>query len=85
MPVSGLVLTLAENEPAAAAAMAELMADDRVDVGAPIGRRLPVVADTPDAHADKRLHAELRDLDGVESIDVVFVHFDAHTMEESNS
>jgi len=85
MPVSGLVLTLDADPNHARAALAALRADDCIDVGVPVGPRLPVVTDTPDAHADRRLQDRIRSICGVEYIDVVFVHFDAPAAEGSLS
>lgn len=78
MAISGLVVTLADDETAAAGALAALGADPRLTLGERFGRRLAIVADTPSVHADRALWDELRGTPGVTYVDVTFVHLDTH-------
>lgn len=77
MAISGLVVTLAENNDAAEAAVAILRADPRLTLGEQFGRRLALVADTPSVRADRDLWDELRGNPGITNVDVTFVHLDA--------
>lgn len=78
MPVSGLVVTLSNDESTARAAIAWLQVDDRFDIGAAspnTGRRLPVTLDTPNREADKASWEELQAHPGIDFIDVTCVFF----------
>ncbi len=76
MAISGLVVTLAEDDDAAGSAVSKLGADPRLTLGERFGRRLAVVADTPSVHEDRALWDELRGTPGVTYVDVTFVHLD---------
>jgi hypothetical protein len=77
MAISGLVVTLAEDDAAADAAVTMLEGDPRLTLGERFGRRLALVADTPSVHADRALWDELRGNPGITNVDVTFVHLDA--------
>ena len=76
MAISGLVVTLADDQAVADAAVALLKADPRLTIGERFGRRLALVADTPSVPADRSLWDELRQTPGVVYVDVTFVHLD---------
>lgn len=76
MAISGLVVTLAEDDAAADATVTQLRADTRLTLGDRFGRRLALVADTPSIHADRDLWDELRETPGITNVDVTFVHLD---------
>lgn len=73
MTISALVLTLDQQtiEPT----LARLNADPRLELGERRGVRLPVVAETIDCRAGRRLFEQLRDIPGVDFVDVVMVDF----------
>lgn len=76
LAISGLVLTLVEDVAAADRAMTALSRDPRVTVGERYGRRIALVAETPDAASDQSLFDELRMMPGIEHVDVTFVGLD---------
>lgn len=47
-----------------------------IELGHRRGRRVPIVVDSPDRHADQQIWGWLNELPGVVFVDVVFVHFD---------
>jgi len=73
MAISGLVVTLAEDAAIAESAAASLGRDARLTVGDRFGRRLAVVAETPDVASDRDMIDELRMMPGVVYVDVTFV------------
>jgi hypothetical protein len=75
MPTSGLVLT-AERPEHILPILAALAGEQSIAAGEPVGLRLPVVLDTPDKAADKRVWSWLSSLPGVVSIDVAFISWD---------
>lgn len=74
MAISGLVLTIESD--AADDVLTRLRGDDRLTVGERQGHRLPVVAETASAAADRALWEELGAIPGVARVDVASVHFD---------
>ena len=76
MAISGLVVTLADDDAAADAAVARMGADPRLTLGDRFGHRLAVVVDTPSVDADRALWDELRQMSGVTFVDVTFVYLD---------
>lgn len=79
MPISGLVITLAEDPQAAELAKQAVRGHPRFTCEAmPDPRRLPAVLDTPDRHTDREDWDWLNALDGVRQVDVVFIHFEDH-------
>jgi hypothetical protein len=73
MSISGVVITLSENADARANALAVLATDARLQIGEPVGTRLPVVIETGDATEAEDLVRDLFDLAGVSFVDVVSV------------
>jgi nitrate reductase NapAB chaperone NapD len=76
MPISGLVLTLAEDATRRQAALAALEQHPAIRVGQPAGHRLPIVVETADSQEDVQIWDWLHTLPGVVLVDVVMVHFD---------
>ena len=76
MPISGLVLTLSKDEKAAEKAFQALSSRGELECGAPMGGKLPAIADTPGADEDRELWKWMNDLPGVDFVDVVFIAFD---------
>lgn len=81
MPVSGLVITLAEDSSAMRHALTAMLQSGRVELGARDGRKLAAVLDTPTEQANKDAWQWLSALPGVRHIDVVFVSLDHPTPE----
>jgi hypothetical protein len=75
MIVSALVLTLGEPGPDRDDLLGRLAADARLELGAVVGHRLPLVAEVPDAVAGETLVDELGKLPSVRFVDVVLVDF----------
>lgn len=75
MPVSGLVVTLAEEPRLRGAAETSLRSRAFVTFGEPFGRRLPIVIDTGSAEAHAEAIDEVQALDGVLFVEVVFTDF----------
>ena len=76
MPVSGIVVTLKQDEDAVAETLRAFGDDTRIDVGDRNRDRLPLVLDTADSDEDKELWRWINSQPGVIHTDVVFVHFD---------
>lgn len=76
MPISGLVITLAEDPPWRTAALAALRDHPAIEVGEPTANRVPVVVDTADEEEDRRLWEWLHALPGVVLVVVAFIHFE---------
>lgn len=76
MAISGLVVTLSDDN-AAAAALSRLSSDQRLTLGEQFGRRVAVVAETPSVQDDRLLFDELWGTPGITHVDVTFVHLDA--------
>jgi len=70
---SGLVLTLAADEIVRQRCMDRLAAHDDLELGPAEGLRLPVVLTTADAEHSERVTRALRELPGVDHLDIVFV------------
>jgi hypothetical protein len=76
MPISSLVLTLEDSAEQRTSVLATLAQDTRLTVGEPqAGRWLPVVTDTPTLEEGASLAESLRELPGVQFLDVVLVDF----------
>lgn len=75
MAISGLVVTLSDDG-AATAALSMLSADPRLTLGGRFGRRVAVVADTPNVESDRVLWDQLRCTPGITHVDVSYVHLD---------
>lgn len=77
MPVSGLVVTLSDDEKKSAQATLALKGDSRLTIGERQKNRLPVVAETETIGEGSRLvRQELLEVDGVIFVDVVTVNFE---------
>jgi nitrate reductase NapAB chaperone NapD len=76
MPISGLLITLADDPQASGRAISSLEADPRIDVGERRGPYLPVVADTAGKQENQRLWDELNELAGVINVNLVFADVD---------
>jgi hypothetical protein len=75
MPVSGLVVNLADPE--SALRVSEQMARaEAFTLGEQIGLRLPVVLHAGDAVTADAYHAWLQQLPGVVNVDVAFIYLD---------
>jgi hypothetical protein len=79
MAISGLVITLSENESAAHAALMSLESDPRLTMGECFGHRVAIVAETSSPDADQALWEALRSHPGIVNVDVAFVEVDAGT------
>ena len=76
MVISGLVLTLCDAPRRSPEIFERLRADSRFTLGAPLGPRLPLVAEANDSTDAERLVDELRHIAGVLNVDVAFVEID---------
>ena len=76
MPMSGLLITLAEDPVARQNGLAELESNKSFEVGMAHGERLAAVLDTPTAKANKAAWQWLNTLSGISHVDVVFVSLD---------
>jgi hypothetical protein len=85
MLVSALVLTLDVGDPGRAGLLAHLASDPRLELGALVGRRLPVVAEVEDPRGGDALVEELAATAGVTFVDVVMVDFSLAMPEAGDS
>lgn len=76
MPISGLVITLAECEQRRSAALAALQDHASISLGPQTGLRLPVVVETAHDDEDREVWEWLRSLTGVAQVDVAMIHFE---------
>ncbi len=76
MMTSGLIVMLDPDSPAGDSALAALRAADPFTVGDQRGRLLSAVLETRDAVESERWHDWLRQVPGVEDVEVVFVHWE---------
>ena len=76
MPVSGLVITLSEDEDRAAEAVARLREDPRLTVGVRNGRKLAATSETASPSEDPELLRTLESDPGIVAANVVFIGFD---------
>lgn len=76
MHTTGLVLTLTDDPHAARASLAELTAAGPFHLGQGIGLCWSAVLEAPDPKAAHDWHDWAAALPGVESVEVVFVHWD---------
>ena len=76
MPISGLVVTLAEDAKVAALTTRAIRDNPHFTLGRQSGRRWPVVLDTPARRQDRSCWEWLIALPGVVHVDVTFIHFD---------
>jgi hypothetical protein len=76
MHTTGLVVTLSGDRDRAAAALAELTAAGPFTVGHSVGPCWAVVLETPGPESTQTWHDWALGVPGVESVEVVFVHWD---------
>lgn len=76
MHTTGLVLTLTADPVAATGSLAELVAAGPFTLGEPAGPCRAAVLEAPDPKAAHDWHDWAAALPGVESVEVVFVHWD---------
>lgn len=77
MPVSGLVVTLSDEQSARQNALETIEADERLEIGDRQKNRLPVVADTESIDGGTELvRDELLDIEGVVFVDLITVNFE---------
>jgi len=79
MPISGLVISLADPATAENLARALLSHEPRLQLGELHVDRLPCVLETADAKESEAVHDWLLGQPGVLAVDVVFVSFDEPT------
>ena len=77
MPISGLLLTLAENGESRAAAIAAIEGQGTFTMGPVSGRWLPLAMEAESDRDSRTWHDWLMALPGVAFVDVVAVNFDA--------
>lgn len=75
MPISGLVITLQQNE-SGQSALARIQSTPTFEIGKRDGARLAAVLETKTPKQDKHCWNWLNQLPGVLFVDVVFIHFD---------
>jgi nitrate reductase NapAB chaperone NapD len=71
MPISGIVLTLAEGDVTPLVDL--LQAEPTLSLGEQVGNQLPAVLETEDEEQSNEIHDWLFQLPGVVNVDVVFV------------
>lgn len=76
MPVSGLVITLANDRQRRDTALAALSQEPRIELGVLRASRLAIVVDTATPEDDQQLWQWLNALPGVEFVEVALVGFD---------
>ncbi len=76
MAISGLVLTLTDNDDLRARTLQLLPEMPELSLGTAVGVRLPVVADTPHRSLDRALFERLQAMPGVLFAEVAYVWFD---------
>lgn len=85
MAISGLVVILREDAEVADRALQALSSDPRLMLGERVGRRVPLVAETPSATQDADLWQDLLATPGIESVDVTFVSVDPALSDIANA
>ena len=76
MPISAIVITLRHTAHDRDAVLAELAREPGVELGEPIGQRVPAVTETPTLREGRRLVERLLELAGVAHVDVLSVNFE---------
>lgn len=71
MPVSGLVLSLTDDAPQRALALAALHEHAAIEVGEAHGSRIPIVVDTANQETDMEVFAWLGSVPGILFVDLV--------------
>jgi nitrate reductase NapAB chaperone NapD len=76
MPISGLVITLADDDARCDAALVALRQHGAITLGPQTGPRLPVVVETDSDDEDRQVWEWLQSLPGVLQVDVAMIHFE---------
>ena len=76
VPISGLVIVLAEDEASRAEALSAIERDQRISVGPRRDRRLAVVVETDSSEEDREVWDQLQALPGVAWVELAFASFD---------
>lgn len=76
MPVSGLVVSLAEEPELRQLAIDAIGRESRIEIGSIHSNRMAIVIDTASSDEDKQLWNWLMDLPGVVFVDVALVAFE---------
>ena len=85
MVMSGLVVLLKSDSCERDIALEAIRDVPQFMVGEPLGCWMTLALETPDAAESERLYDWLRNLPGVESVEVVFVHWDEIDLEVSRA
>ena len=80
MPISGLILTLADQPQEAEQALRDLAGDKRFELGPRTGQRQPVTLATQDSAEDKDCWHWLQSHPGIGFVDVACVFFEDETV-----
>ncbi len=88
MPISGLVVTLSDNDTERADAIDALRREPRIELGISeleqtVASRIPIVVDTQSNEDDKQVWQWLNDLPGVVFVDVALVGFEDNSNDDS--
>ena len=83
MPVSGLVVTLADQSGVRENAINAIRNEPRIEIGVTQSGRMAIVVDTASDEEDKQLWQWLNRLPGVAFVDVVMVGFEERVQEVS--
>lgn len=76
MPISALLITLRSTTGDPGAALRALSREPEVELGAPIGLRVPAVCETSTLEQGRHLVERLSSLEVVAHVDVLSVHFE---------
>ena len=76
MAITGLVLTLSDDDEAREQALAHIAAEPAVTLGDPEGVRYPAVVDTTSSREDRSCFERLEATAGVDLVELVCVSFD---------
>jgi nitrate reductase NapAB chaperone NapD len=76
MPISGLVITLADDAARRDAALVALRQHAAITLGTQADARLPVVVETASDDEDRQVWEWMHSLPGVMQVDVALIHFE---------
>ncbi len=76
MAITGLVLTLSDDDREREQALAQIAAVPAVTLGDPEGLRYPAVVDTPSSREDRDCFERLEATNGVDLVELVCVNFE---------
>ncbi|MGB7345549.1 MAG: hypothetical protein WBD20_15150 [Pirellulaceae bacterium] len=77
MPISGLIVSLAEQDTLRDDAIEAIRLEPRIDIGVIDSQRMSIVVDTKSIDEDKQVWNWLQELPGVVFVDVAMVGFDS--------